>query len=321
MINVKTELKLLETPKAFRPIWCESRNNRKDSVEAEMDLPLNNGQSAGKLVTFMDNDRIIEKYSRGEISLTRAAKELHISRYKLRKELLNRDIKINSRFKNRKHYFDNRFFENIDTEKKAYWLGFISGDGHVSDYQLTITLNSKDSNHLVLFLDDMKATSHKISFHTRQTAYGTVETATVSLSSVKLVRDLRNIGLESNKSFSLKFPELDSNMIPHFIRGLFDADGTIGLSGGKHKKPYVIFLGNKNMMLSVKSNLDISDNISVLKRYDKKDMFHFRIGSKKDVQHMYQYFYYKSTRHLERKKIKFEKLLGASETIIAQPKT
>lgn len=32
----------------------------------------------------------------------------------------------------RKHFFNERYFENIDTEEKAYWLGFISADGCIS---------------------------------------------------------------------------------------------------------------------------------------------------------------------------------------------
>jgi len=49
-----------------------------------------------------------------------------------------------------KHIFNHNFFETIDTEEKAYWLGFIAADGGLASniYRLTIGLNQKDQNHL-----------------------------------------------------------------------------------------------------------------------------------------------------------------------------
>ena len=33
---------------------------------------------------------------------------------------------------NRKYYFNNEYFDRIDTEEKAYWLGFLYADGYIS---------------------------------------------------------------------------------------------------------------------------------------------------------------------------------------------
>ncbi len=33
--------------------------------------------------------------------------------------------------KNRKYFFNQQFFKNIDSEEKAYWLGFLMADGCV----------------------------------------------------------------------------------------------------------------------------------------------------------------------------------------------
>jgi hypothetical protein len=51
----------------------------------------------------------------------------------------------------RKYTLDEHYFEAIDTEEKAYWLGFIATDGWITKTGLGIGLNVKDRSHLELF--------------------------------------------------------------------------------------------------------------------------------------------------------------------------
>lgn len=50
----------------------------------------------------------------------------------------------------RKHFYNEDYFSVINTEDKAYWLGFISADGSVSRdaYHIRISLSSTDMKHL-----------------------------------------------------------------------------------------------------------------------------------------------------------------------------
>ena len=54
-----------------------------------------------------------------------------------------------------KHNLNKEYFKNIDTEEKAYWLGFIYADGYIikseKNYELGIELNYKDVEHLNKF--------------------------------------------------------------------------------------------------------------------------------------------------------------------------
>ena len=49
--------------------------------------------------------------------------------------------------------FNDTIFESIDTEEKAYWLGFLYADGSISSTNNTIelSLKSSDINHLIKF--------------------------------------------------------------------------------------------------------------------------------------------------------------------------
>ena len=51
-----------------------------------------------------------------------------------------------------KYSFDRNYFKEINTEEKAYWLGFIAADGCVSAKMnsIRVDLKSADVGHLVL---------------------------------------------------------------------------------------------------------------------------------------------------------------------------
>jgi hypothetical protein len=54
------------------------------------------------------------------------------------------------------------YFNIIDTEHKAYWLGFIAADGCVkidnrNRYYFTLKLQNRDCNHIQLLLNDLSS--------------------------------------------------------------------------------------------------------------------------------------------------------------------
>ena len=61
--------------------------------------------------------------------------------------------------------FKGRFFQNINTIEKGYWLGFMCADGHVSkrgDFQIVINLSYKDIDHLYTFCTVLGLESDKV---------------------------------------------------------------------------------------------------------------------------------------------------------------
>lgn len=154
----------------------------------------------------------------------------------------------------------NNEFSIIDTEEKAYFLGQAYGDGYNSDkhgYKFLLASNEEDIelyqklSQLFPFLKYKKYKSHPnmIYLESHEKA---------------LVKDLIKLGLISNKTDNDKlgkfhFPELKQNLIPHFIRGYFDADGSFWFPNRKRSRNSLhtdFGCSTKNFLLEIKKHLD-----------------------------------------------------------------
>lgn len=111
-------------------------------------------------------------------------------------------------------------FNNID-ETSAYWLGFLWADGSLSKNTLELEINSKDEDHLIKFKDlFIEINEPKIYRRCRNNAF----TSRVAITCKNIAKSLRDLG------FDLKgkriIPNINKDLISHFIRGYFDGDGS-----------------------------------------------------------------------------------------------
>lgn len=112
--------------------------------------------------------------------------------------------------------------DTIDTEAKAYLLGWFASDGSIQKEQLTLEVHRKDRIILedlaVLFSRELRVVPRKDGQHRAFT-----------VSRQKTVQDVcRHLKIESGaKSHMVQFPDLPPELNRHFIRGLFDGDGFI----------------------------------------------------------------------------------------------
>ena len=84
---------------------------------------------------------IISKYNNGK-SLRQLATEYKYGRNTLSKIVKENEIKIRSNTINsRKYHHDEDYFKSIDTEEKAYWLGFLYADGFIESKRLHSSQN------------------------------------------------------------------------------------------------------------------------------------------------------------------------------------
>lgn len=128
---------------------------------------------------------------------------------------------------NAKYHVDSEFFDTINTEEKAYVLGFILADGHISKRNaLMFGLKSDDIDVLYKIRAAMKST-HNIKISEKKNA------ALLSICCAHIGKRLNELGVYHDKTFSLKIQNIVSQ-IPqelecHFVRGLFDGDGGLGI--------------------------------------------------------------------------------------------
>lgn len=130
--------------------------------------------------------------------------------------------------------FDNTFFKKIDTEEKAYVLGFFFADGYNSETQLEFSQIEQDEDILVKINNALKS---DIPLYSYKNSSGNIKKV-LRISSREMCKDISLLGGIKNKSLILQFPTcVPDSLIHHFIRGYFDGDGCIW--NGKRKKSIV----------------------------------------------------------------------------------
>ena len=193
----------------------------------------------------------IEEYvgmSKFERSIAKTSAKYGINKKTLARYLKERNIEI---IANKGAYpIDESVFEKIDTEEKAYWLGFLYADGYVAanSNQVGLGLALCDIAHLEKYKSFIKwegeikvYKEHQFGSKDNHNKKGEeMYNCKVIITNEKIHRDLVNLGCVPNKSLILQFPTEDQ--VPKefqvaFIRGYVDGDGTLGLYPHSKKNP------------------------------------------------------------------------------------
>ena len=212
---------------------------------------------------------------------------------------------------NYKYTCNESYFETIDKEEKAYWLGFIYADGnvHKKETAFRMMLHTRDTEHLLSFLNCIES-NHT----TNLRRIGEQEYIGIDIARKKLVKDLIEKGCVPNKTRKLKFPSeniLPLNLQRHFIRGYFDGDGCI--STRLRLKPtnlkrylscVVKFLGTCDMMENILRIIPIS-GIKSHELKTSREIYQFKVHSRKKIMTLMDYLYEDSQIFLKRKHEKY----------------
>lgn len=253
---------------------------------------------------------ILNKYKNG-VNVKKLSIEYGVKEYRIL-YILN---KMNVQISKRKYKLNENYFDSIDTEKKAYFLGLLYADGCNSNNSITIGLQTLDKNILEIFKNDIKTDINikveKISekYPSRQ------DRCILYLNSKKLCSKLTNLGCFPRKSLILKFPketQVPKNLLKHFIRGYFDGDGCVSLikSGGKYLDMFVNICSSLEFCESLKtfieSELNINCGIYKLNKKSNKNTRQLKIGGTQQSYKFLNWLYKESSVYLDRKYDKFK---------------
>lgn len=200
---------------------------------------------------------IILEYTEG-ITQSELSKRYGVSQSTIHRVLLRYDTQSRSFHEAMwlKNPFDERFFREINTEEKAYWLGFLTGDGCIrkdprsEHYFIGLGLKLEDRPHIEKFLRAVNAPKAHIYDYAYKDRNGGV--SIIRLSSKHMFQDLINYGITPNKSLK-EVPWVGSpELMHHYWRGILDSDGTVCCythqsHGHKFKDWYIGICGSKEI--------------------------------------------------------------------------
>jgi hypothetical protein len=209
------------------------------------------------------------------------------------------------------------FFDKIDTEEKAYFLGILYADGCNKRPRNIVTIFLKEEDvELIKKLNRLIYPKKPIVFDKSPT-YTMVG---IRITNQRISERLEELGMVKAKTFKLVFPDwLKKGLYPHFIRGYFDGDGYIGTTKGVNKKGCKFFKDKISITgtemfchhLTEIFKKEININCSIGTRHPERNhnIRTISIDGRHQVAKLGNYMYKNSTIKLKRKYKRYFKIL------------
>ncbi len=270
------------------------------------------------------NEILIIKDYTGGAKINDILLKYKIGHAKLRLILRRNNIPERNKSINRRQYLlDESFFEKIDTQGKAYWLGFLYADGWIcnKNHSVGLTLKASDGDHLIKFKKYVKSNAPITTIKSKQRKIKnqiikSCLQKNIMLHSKKVKMDLISVGCGLNKSLTLEFPnssQVPQDLLSHFIRGYFDGDGCLSsYISKKDKNPrkayQMTIVGSDQFILSLKDFLLKILNVKIYThKRGKVSILSLKTNERCKI--FCEWIYSNSQIHLKRKYKIYQKML------------
>ncbi|BAL85177.1 hypothetical protein SELR_pSRC500030 (plasmid) [Selenomonas ruminantium subsp. lactilytica TAM6421] len=204
--------------------------------------------------------------------------------------------------RHRKYEFDFDFFETIDTEEKAYWLGFLYADSTITEKSVRLDLQAKDLDHLIKFRDALRGFDKEPRYREEENSY------LIYFNSKKMVQDLVRLGCMPRKTDLIRFPteeQVPKHLRVHFIRGYIDGDG--GFYPRKKRTNVNMFHVTSNIQFVTElkrilfEGINKTNDVKINKKKNCENTGTLNLGGNIQLTKVFNYLYGGATVFLKRK--------------------
>ena len=228
----------------------------------------------------------------------------------------------------RLHFVFDDYFESINSDLKAYLLGFFLADGCIqmnsrckNSYRFSINISDIDSKIIELYKKEICPTSNIQITNYKKGAIDRKPTYMIRWTSTKMKNSLEKYNIKTNKTkdinFEFPFDLINSKYLFSFIRGFFDGDGHLSYVPNKTTFTFAFYGTSKKFLIQIGEIFEKEFNIKyIIDETKKKNMilyclrFNSNYKRREFIEKLYNKMYNNSEFSLDRKRYKFESYLN-----------
>ena len=254
-----------------------------------------------KDVSIQDQKQIIFLYKNQLKTVWEISELMNYSRTVIDRILKENNIQKRRAIRRNKYYINQYYFDKIDSEDKAYFLGLLYADGYNNTDGFKFSLEMIDRDVLEKFKFYLN-TNYPIK-KSKVTKSGN-QCYRLRVYNKYMSEALSLKGMTNKKTFTLTFPEwLNRNYYKDFIRGYFDGDGSIFTRGYSTS-----LCGNHQFCLKVMEIINSELQKEIFNLYKKSNIYELRTTKKEYSKMFLDYLYKDSKVYLDRKYFLYLKL-------------
>lgn len=275
-------------------------------------------------LTERQKQEILTKYQTKLFSGRQLSIDYGVNDSTISKLLIKNKIPVDHSRANRRYTINENYFDTIDTEQKAYFLGLLYADGcnYVPRGEIRINLQERDKDILEKFSAAIGSNKplHFISRSIKNIKWQ--NQMAVNISSKHMSNQLVSLGCVQAKSLVIKFPseeQVPTSLVKHFIRGMWDGDGSLIYScynrknrPSKHTSCTATLTSTLDICNSVKNiiknTLDINSSVYHPKGSSSDKIASMGIGGNQQFLKLVDWLYKDATVFLDRKYNKYLEL-------------
>lgn len=246
---------------------------------------------------------ICQLYNSGLSSL-KIAKQLNVSKTTILNILYKNNINIRDNSEcQMTHSLDKNYFKQIDNYEKAYWLGFLAGDGCVYNNKLIINLSIKDIDHLAMFKRHINTTNQIKLINTNKNSFAKAKQyCNLTITNRIFVDYIKQYNIDEYKTFNITLSnKIPYNFLSSYILGFIDADGCFRNNG---KNVSLSLVGNLTHLQNIQDILIKNCNLNktkLINHHTTNNIFYLEYSGNKQLKRIVNFLYKNSNVYLQRK--------------------